>query len=72
MHYRQKTVFILILTSTILKKHKIYFDYLQNTSDPIHLLFPFEKTHYLGGILYRVALCNQHALPSTAKAMLSS
>lgn len=55
--------------STIGKNGKVYYDYLQNTSDPIHLLCPLEKTHYLGGKLDYIALYNQHTLPNTAKVI---
>jgi len=55
--------------STIGKNGKVYYDYLQNTSDPIHLLCPFEKTHYLGGKLDYIVLYNQHPLPCTAEVV---
>lgn len=38
--------------STITKNGKVYYEYIQNTSDLHHLLCSLKKTHFLGGKLY--------------------
>ena len=55
--------------STIGKNGKMYYDYIQNTSDPIYLLCPLEKTHYLGGKLDYIVLYNQQYLPNTTEVI---
>ena len=55
--------------STVNTNGNAYYNYLQNTSDPVSLLCPTQKTHFLGGKLDYVALYTNHQLPSTSEVI---
>ena len=47
----------------------VYYKYLHDTTDPVRLLCPPQKTHYFGGKLDYVALYTDHQLPTNSEVV---